>query len=256
MVSVLSQPYTATEQAKRYGGLLVLLDARQIFGVLEGGAVSTWSDLSGGGRHFTPEAGDLITAPVWRKAGLNGRPSVEFNGTSNILSTPAVLTTNEWTIFAVASLAAQISDVIFCQHTGVASAGRTTFGCGSADGAVLQSFYNDGTSNRVAVSTATAFDSTPRLLRWVNDALGNSAVGVNGSNNQGSPGAFPYTPVSAPFDLGGLSDEGVTPEAVRIGANWSTGQISWVSIANKRWSDSQIMAMEQALCREFGIRYR
>lgn len=256
MVAVFPQHRLATAEqlARRFGGLLVLLDARRITGVAEGGSVNTWPDISGNGKNFVKATGTLTTAPVFRFAGLNGRPSVEFNGTTDIMSSAAaVLTGNEWTIYLVHSFAAAASDVAICQHNGLAASGRTTLGCGVTTPAVLRTFYNDGTSSRNVEGTSTGFDATPRLAGWFNDAAGNSNVGIAGGPIEGAMGPFPYTPLNAVMDLGGLLDESVGNAA---GANHCTGQCSHVMVANRRWTREQCDLYERAICREFGLKYR
>ena len=61
--------------------LYIWLDATQIYGVSDGGNVTTWPDLSGGGRDFT----ESTAPPDFETNEINGHPVVQFNGTDEEL---------------------------------------------------------------------------------------------------------------------------------------------------------------------------
>ncbi len=55
------------------------LDASQIAGLSDGGAITTWTDASGNGRNAT-QAGTATLKPTYKTAILNGKPVVRFDG--------------------------------------------------------------------------------------------------------------------------------------------------------------------------------
>ena len=55
-------------------GLGLWLEADKITDAVDGGPITTWPDASGNSRNAVPVA----TAPTWRQAKINGKPSVEF----------------------------------------------------------------------------------------------------------------------------------------------------------------------------------
>lgn len=60
-------------------GLGLWLDAKAITGTSDGTAVATWTDASGQARNATA----MATAPVYRAAGLNNQPAIEFVTTAD-----------------------------------------------------------------------------------------------------------------------------------------------------------------------------
>lgn len=73
---------------RRLGASLVLwLRGDQV--TLASGAVSSWTDLSGAGRHFTQ--GISSRRPAYVESGIGGRPSVVFDGVNDILNGPSVV---------------------------------------------------------------------------------------------------------------------------------------------------------------------
>ena len=64
-------------------GLVFWLDAKAI-GQSDGSAVSAWNDLSGNGYNFTQAT--AANQPTYNATGLNGNPTVTFNGITNYLS--------------------------------------------------------------------------------------------------------------------------------------------------------------------------
>lgn len=70
------------------GTLALWLDASQITGLADAAAVSSWSDLSGNGKHAVQAT--AAAKPTYKTAIQNGRPVVRFDGTSDGLQTPAL----------------------------------------------------------------------------------------------------------------------------------------------------------------------
>jgi hypothetical protein len=65
-------------------GLQLWFDANQE-AYADGAAVTKWTDRSGFGRNLT--AFDSSAAATFRRSAVNGRPAVEFNGSSSLLKT-------------------------------------------------------------------------------------------------------------------------------------------------------------------------
>lgn len=65
-------------------GLTVWLNAGAITGIANGAAVPTWADASGGNRNATQATGTL--QPLYIASGLNGKPVVRFNGSSQFMT--------------------------------------------------------------------------------------------------------------------------------------------------------------------------
>lgn len=64
-------------------GLAAWFDAGRITGTSDGGALTQWDDVSGNNRHLTGTA-------TYRLTGHNSLPTVEFNGTTDIMVNHAI----------------------------------------------------------------------------------------------------------------------------------------------------------------------
>ena len=121
-------------------GLVIYLDAGTITGVADGGAISTWSDISGLGNDATQ--GTSANRPVYDAANLlfNGFPTVHFDGSNDYLSLPSgagcPINVGSFTVFVVGT-----SDVLgvsqyFCSAQGTSGNDRLRIAIDSAiDGA-------------------------------------------------------------------------------------------------------------------------
>jgi len=65
-------------------GLTLWLDAVQITGAVNGGALAQWDDASGGGRHVTQAT--AANQPTYQTSVRNGLPVVRFDGTNDRLA--------------------------------------------------------------------------------------------------------------------------------------------------------------------------
>jgi hypothetical protein len=88
-------------------GLILWLDASRITGLSDGGAVTTWSDASGNGRHATQST--AAYRPTYRTRVLNGWPAVRFDGLDDYLTTSSLSIPSNATIFVVAQNRTQTS---------------------------------------------------------------------------------------------------------------------------------------------------
>jgi hypothetical protein len=81
-------------------GLVACWDARDVVGVGDGGAVSSWPDSSGNGWAAAQATGSK--QPTWHRAGINGMPAVKFDGVDDLLVVAnQVSTSTAGTILAV-----------------------------------------------------------------------------------------------------------------------------------------------------------
>lgn len=80
-------------------GLAWWLKADAITGLSNGDAIATWADSSGNGRNATQT--DAARRPTFTLLGLNGKPTVRFNGTSHLMNTSYAPTLGDFTLFMV-----------------------------------------------------------------------------------------------------------------------------------------------------------
>lgn len=160
-------------------------------------AVAQWNDLSGNGHHA--KQATVANQPLYRAAGFNGHPCLEFDGTNDILLTdPFTPSIGEaWTVYAA-----------------VHSTPATTTGSDFFFGAVsntnvaqrLDGYRTTGgvfTITRGTALAGPALDNTPRRLRAVFNG-GGSSLRVGDTITSGT------TPLSgvnvAKLALGGRGD--------------------------------------------------
>ena len=86
----------------RDAGAVFVVDSRYITGLSDGNAVSTWNDRSRNGNNATQATASW--QPTYQTAEQGGQPLVKFDGSNDVLSTAAVVTTvtNNWALFSVA----------------------------------------------------------------------------------------------------------------------------------------------------------
>jgi len=87
---------------------LIWLDASDVDGngaadtIKDGAAIARWADRSGRGHHAVQKAGKL--QPAYGRRGLGGKPALVFDGDDFLASTALHNWSDDWTLFAVASL--------------------------------------------------------------------------------------------------------------------------------------------------------
>lgn len=83
-----------------FGTLKAYYDANKITGLVDGNAVATWADLSGGGFDLTQ--GTAGAKPTFKTGIQNGLPVVRFDGTSDWMGTGAMFSaSSDLSIFCV-----------------------------------------------------------------------------------------------------------------------------------------------------------
>ena len=128
-------PFAPTDIA----GLLLWLKADAL-ALSDGAAVSSWTDSSGNGRHFTQATG--TRQPLYKSGIIGGKPVVRFDGTDDLLTHAGVSTgSNSWTAFFVLS------------HSQVAPFGMILIELPSGAGLYLNS---DGTMGRADFYTGAS----------------------------------------------------------------------------------------------------
>ncbi len=128
-------------------GLQLWLRADAITDLLDGGAVTSWPDSSGNGRHASQSSASF--RPSFRAIARNGRPAVLFNGTSQFLDGPSA---NWRSVFAVARCGTTPSDHMSlwgCSTSGVDLSIRR-FGSGPS--------YSHNNANDMALASGYRID--------------------------------------------------------------------------------------------------
>lgn len=178
-------------------GCQLWLAADRITGLADGGAVGTWSDLSGNGRDATQAT--AAKKPTYKTAIINGKPVVRFDGIDDYLKTAAftlnqpvtigmVLNPNALTALNYYVLDGNTDDTqdIYASdathlrlYAGVAGpeVDKPTAAC------VLMAMFN-GAASSLAINGAA-----PTVANAGASNAGGITIGTSGSTFQ-SPGAF------------------------------------------------------------------
>ncbi len=148
----------------------------------DGGAVSQWDDGSGNARHVSQGTG--TARPTYRAsvAALNGKPAVQWDGTSDVLSSSTfTAVTQPW------------SWVIVADATGAAAVRRAVSNNGGTswvrrDVTTDDLTVNPGTSNVTAAGTLTG----AHLLIGVGNGASSAAI-LDGTSTTGGSGTATWT---------------------------------------------------------------
>jgi hypothetical protein len=187
------------------------------------GFVTTWYDQVGNTRPWGANNNQLQTTaanqPRIVNAGVverdNGKPCVVFDGSNDRMRVAVsvlpgndnrVITDDDFSVFGVASGAAQQNTAVLSQHAGLT--GRVLFfntDNGTTPFNELVLFFNNGTSYSVR-STTVAFDNTQKLLYSQMDGNGSSHVRVNGSNAEGTLNNQTLTLANVGLQISSASD--------------------------------------------------
>lgn len=181
--------------------LLARFRASEITGKADGDRVTTWSDLTGGGRDLTSAGG-----PVFRTAGINGIQALEFAavGTEKLAAGFAWLP-KPHSVYAVVRPDSVAVTTWWASFTGYTNENLIGFGGSSRP----QPFYDNAARGTIAGDTsatvmAVTADGTNIMNFWRNDTSG-----------QGRQGYYAAAPMA-----------GVGPGLLRVGGK---------SIAGNEW---------------------
>jgi len=231
-------------------GHLVAFWKVSALGLSNGAAVSSVADISGNG--LTISQGTTAMKPTYSPAGINGHPSLQFDGGDVLVTAANATLGNTFTIVTVAASTATPATYqqILSSDDGTAvRAFQVCYGLNAADIEAV-SFCNDNTARTAATGTLSPSAATARVITirrtfsiwgtfleiWINGVLA-------GSNSTASN----Y----------GRS----TPGPIALGARWSGGVIvtpltgfigdtivfdTWLNSAERR-------AAEARLARVYGI---
>lgn len=164
-------------------GVRLYLAATHVRGQVDGGATTTWHDLSGYGIHVSQATS--TKRPLLKMGIINGRPVLRFDATDDCLT--ATFNLNGLTglsVFVVGSSANDASDRVFVEHD-------TTFNA-SGDGFILYrvgvgqapTFFISGNVGSSGWAHNTAVTTTPVVLAGVADrtlSTGEAKIWRNGS---------------------------------------------------------------------------
>jgi hypothetical protein len=165
-------------------GLIIHLDASAIAGLSDGDPVTTWADSGPNG--YNPTQATSGNRPLYRTAGINGRPALEFDGTNDNLAVAFGTTYSQPnTIFSVVQFVTVPANDAYPWLDGVANSNRHWMG--------------SGTSNQFSIWAGSSFldsgiaeSTNPILVRGIYNG-GSSSVTIGGGDpatgtNVGSQG--------------------------------------------------------------------
>ena len=165
-------------------GLILHLDASALAGLSDGDPVTTWADSGPNG--YSPTQATSGNRPLYRPAGINGRPALEFDGTNDNLAVAFGTTYSQPnTIFSVVQFVTVPANDAYPWLDGVASSNRHWMG--------------SGTSNQFSIWAGSSFldsgiaeSTNPILVRGIYNG-GSSSVTIGGGDpatgtNVGSQG--------------------------------------------------------------------
>ncbi|HEX7039416.1 MAG TPA: LamG-like jellyroll fold domain-containing protein [Trueperaceae bacterium] len=223
-------------------GLYVWLDASDAGTLtIDSGTVSAWADRSGNARHASQ--GTTAIRPTLQAAGLNGLPTVRFDGVDDRMVLAGFTHLTTLTV-AVVARPTNLSGFRALVGRTEDSPWRHNWVVGLDSAKHLLLYYNGsvypraGAADAVTVNTAYVFtsrlDSSPAAHLWQDGELQNLAVDT-------------IAPSPANFGAGvlGASDGGT--------ASFWAGDISEVVITSGALSDEDVAALNAYLLSKWGI---
>jgi hypothetical protein len=202
-------------------------------------AVTTWSDKSGLGNHATQNTPDR--RPLYVDSGLNGRPSMRFDGTNDWFDVPPMFNLNSVTCFLVGQSLPEVNidggAFITGQHERFYIWRTFTNGPNNPNTFMFMLY---GGSNRYQEFYSPA-DNEAHTFVLQNSGLVDGARGfVDGTSI--TPGTWPRSAEPIWLTLGTFNH----------GSYCLDGYISEVLIYNRGLSDSERVAVESYLSAKWG----
>lgn len=218
-------------------GRILWLDASALGGLSDGAAVTTWTDRSGTARHATQST--LSLRPTYRSAGINGRPSLRFDGIDDHLRIGTALlsgSTPRTVVFVI-------------RPTAVGNRGVIDLGDGRANGAAFMvtpeygvrvmggnRLFQQAASGAAEIGVVTlAGATTATIAAHVNGVA--LAVGSTGS---------------MAINTAGLASIG-TFTAIPTNKHNFAGDIAEILVYNRVLSAAEIDTMERYLSAKYSI---
>ena len=173
-------------------GLTLWFDAQDASTlVTDGGAVVEWRDRSGNGFHATQ--GTAADRPAHDSTGLNGRPSVVFDGTSDFLQLPTLpatswtggltaavvgrATTASWSRWFDIGNGQNANNIFMGRNAGTTEMILRTFTAGAqGNGSVSPTVASGANSLHVATVAAGAAGSAAASTYWANGTAGTAST--------------------------------------------------------------------------------
>lgn len=201
-------------------GLQLWLDAQDVVSGAEpsdGAGVASWQDKSGVGNHATFILGPT-KQPTYQAAGLNGLPTVRFDGTDDDLAFAGGLLQNVagWTVFGVvrsSNVAAQRN--ILTIATAAITGTRATFGQVAGGNVTVGSRGTD--AGAFVGGASVASDTSPHLFTGIVDlSAGTSSI----RRDRGAASATGSAPTA--------NTSNTTSAGSRVGAAVNSGSAFWI----------------------------
>ncbi|MBC7902851.1 MAG: T9SS type A sorting domain-containing protein [Gemmatimonadaceae bacterium] len=232
-------------------------------GVSSGGdntPVTQWNDFSG--NNLNASQASPGNQPVFKAAAINGRPSIEFNGTSSFLSTPAAQLFNNtssplisYVVFNAASVGSQR---FLLNQPSAATSGNYEYGYSTGAGAAGNFGLQQGNGNAVVksanpyLSAAVNYISAVQL-RSAGTSPANVEIFVNGStaakmnDGAGYLSAGAYNTQTSPLYIGARMNQQVTLDALH------SGQIAELMVFGADQNTVQRNLINNYLSSKYGI---
>lgn len=216
-------------------------------------AISTWSDKSGGGRNFTQ--GTVGSRPTYQASSFNGRPSVNFDGTSDFMTYASNTSYSRFTLFLVLNVQNNTSmqqQNIFSKIYFYAL-GTNDFPFGGAIALPTVTYissYVDGGGNYTAdaSSTSSASPNTNYIFTSYYDQS-NLITSVNGVTGQTTPSSVALSSTVAPYAIGRAGAE----NGGGAGASYYKGNIAELIYYTSSLTSAQQASIRTYLGNKWGI---
>jgi hypothetical protein len=219
--------------------LSLWLDASQLTGLSDGVAVSSWTDFSGNNNHAVQATAG--NKPIYKTNQLNGKPSVQFTGSSNqFVTTPNIVLSSGWTFFVVNKPTLSVQQILISKQLNTPN-----FSC--------VFFYNAITTMRIQDSSdgTTTLNNIFAIPTALNLDLISIAYNDNTTNYIKDRSVIKSNPGVVSFNNG----QGLSIGARNIPGSYLafTGNIYEVVVYSRALTDYERGNIEQYLKYKWGI---
>ena len=201
--------------------------------ILNGSKVAEWQDKSGQGNNLSMST--ELNQPTYTASGINGKPSLVFNGDNTVLKLSG---------FATGTLSQPILLFIVVHFTSLTPFDKFTDGYGGTNRLLSGYSYGGGRliitmADNLITGTNVVTTNTPYVIGEVFNTSSSKII-VNGST-------------VASGDIGAGTVIGLTLGAIYYTATGIDGMIGEVVMYNSMLSDSEIQSVEEYLGNKWGI---